>query len=94
MNRTILSRQDLTDSRSRRRLALALVAVFCMVAPLTRWQTPVSGRDQGFVPYGEEPIRYHAGFASPASGAFHDQVTEEFASTVERLLAENATASR
>jgi len=38
--------------------------------------------------------KIHAGFASPASGAFHDQVTEEFASTVERLLAENATASR
>ncbi len=38
--------------------------------------------------------KIHAGFASPASGAFHAQVTEEFASTVERLLAENATASR
>ena len=38
--------------------------------------------------------KIHAGFASPASGAFHDQVTEEFSSTVERLLAETATASR
>jgi thiol-disulfide isomerase/thioredoxin len=38
--------------------------------------------------------KIHAGFASPASGKFHEQVTEEFASTVERLLAENATASR
>jgi len=58
MNRTILSRQDLMDSLSRRRLASALVAVFCFVAPPARGQTPVSGRDQGFVPYSEEPIRY------------------------------------
>ena len=46
------------DSRPRRRLALALVAVFCFVAPPASGQTPVSGRDQGFVPYSEEPIRY------------------------------------
>jgi len=58
MNRTIFSRQDLMDSRPRRRLALALVAVFCFVAPPASGQTPVSGRDQGFVPYSEEPIRY------------------------------------
>ena len=58
MNRTIFSRQDLMDSRPRRRLGLALVAVFCFVAPPASGQTPVSGRDQGFVPYSEEPIRY------------------------------------
>jgi thiol-disulfide isomerase/thioredoxin len=38
--------------------------------------------------------KIHAGFASPASGTFHHQATEEFSSTVEKLLAENATAAR
>src|SRR5262249_9941028 len=36
----------------------------------------------------------HAGFASPASGEFHRRVREEFAATVERLLAEEKTAAR
>ncbi len=36
----------------------------------------------------------HAGFASPASGEFHRQTREEFTATVERLLAEDKTASR
>jgi thiol-disulfide isomerase/thioredoxin len=36
----------------------------------------------------------HSGFASPASGEFHRQVKEEFAATVERLLAEDNTAAR
>jgi hypothetical protein len=36
--------------------------------------------------------KIHAGFAAPASGAFHRQLKEEFTSTVERLLAEGATA--
>jgi peroxiredoxin len=36
----------------------------------------------------------HAGFAAPASGEFHEKVRAEFISTIERLLAENATASR
>ena len=36
----------------------------------------------------------HAGFASPASGKFHREVTEEFTTTVERLLAETRTAAR
>jgi len=30
----------------------------------------------------------HTGFAAPATGAFHDQLRQEFAATVERLLAE------
>jgi hypothetical protein len=30
----------------------------------------------------------HTGFAAPASGAFHTQLRQEFAGTVERLLAE------
>jgi len=30
----------------------------------------------------------HAGFAGPASGAFHTHLREEFTSTVERLLAQ------
>jgi hypothetical protein len=36
----------------------------------------------------------HAGFAAPASGEFHEKVRAEFISTIERLLGENATASR
>ena len=38
--------------------------------------------------------KIHAGFAAPPAARFHDQVTEEFVSTMERLLAENTTASR
>jgi peroxiredoxin len=38
--------------------------------------------------------KVHAGFASPASGSFNQQVTKEFTSTVERLLAEDATVAR
>jgi hypothetical protein len=33
--------------------------------------------------------RIHAGFAAPASGDFHGQLKEEFASTIESLLAED-----
>ena len=36
----------------------------------------------------------HAGFASPASGEFHRQTKEEFTAIVERLLAQDKTASR
>ncbi len=36
----------------------------------------------------------HAGFAAPASGEFHHKLRAEFISTIERLLAENATAAR
>lgn len=32
----------------------------------------------------------HAGFAAPASGDFHDQLKQDFTSTIERLLAEPA----
>jgi peroxiredoxin len=38
--------------------------------------------------------RIHAGFAAPASGDFHQKVRAEFVSTIESLLAENATAAR
>lgn len=38
--------------------------------------------------------RVHAGFASPASGDFHREVTEEFTTVVEQLLAETKTASK
>jgi hypothetical protein len=31
----------------------------------------------------------HAGFAAPASGEFHNQLKEEFTSTIERLLKED-----
>jgi hypothetical protein len=33
----------------------------------------------------------HPGFASPASGAFNDQLKAEFTAKIEKLLAENAT---
>jgi peroxiredoxin len=36
----------------------------------------------------------HAGFAAPASGEFHQKLRAQFISTIERLLAENATAAR
>jgi hypothetical protein len=36
----------------------------------------------------------HAGFAAPASGEFHQQVKAQFIATIEKLLAENATAAR
>ncbi len=36
----------------------------------------------------------HAGFAAPASGAFHDQLKAEFTSTIERLLAERVATSQ
>ena len=36
----------------------------------------------------------HAGFAGEASGPFHDELTKEYTSTIERLLAENVRASR
>jgi peroxiredoxin len=36
----------------------------------------------------------HAGFAAPASGEFHRKLREEFISTIERLLTEDASASR
>jgi thiol-disulfide isomerase/thioredoxin len=35
----------------------------------------------------------HAGFAAPASGAFHTKLREEFTSTIEKLLSDGATAS-
>lgn len=34
--------------------------------------------------------RIHAGFAAPASGVFHEQLKEEFTTTIEKLLAEDA----
>jgi hypothetical protein len=34
----------------------------------------------------------HAGFASPASGVFNQQLKAEFTSTIERLLKENSGA--
>jgi peroxiredoxin len=36
----------------------------------------------------------HAGFAAPASGEFHQKVRAQFISTIEKLLAEDATAAR
>jgi thiol-disulfide isomerase/thioredoxin len=36
----------------------------------------------------------HAGFAGAVSGVFHETAKEEITATVERLLAENATATR
>jgi thiol-disulfide isomerase/thioredoxin len=36
----------------------------------------------------------HAGFAGAVSGVFHENAKEEITATVERLLAENASASR
>jgi thiol-disulfide isomerase/thioredoxin len=36
----------------------------------------------------------HAGFAAPASGEFHTQLRLDFTNTVERLLSEDARASR
>ena len=36
----------------------------------------------------------HAGFAAPASGEFHKKLRQEFISTIEHLLTENANASR
>ncbi|MGO9597878.1 MAG: hypothetical protein ACLP7Q_07775 [Isosphaeraceae bacterium] len=33
--------------------------------------------------------KIHAGFASPTSGPFHRELTEELAQALERLLAEN-----
>jgi thiol-disulfide isomerase/thioredoxin len=36
----------------------------------------------------------HAGFAGAVSGVFHETAKEEIVATVERLLAENATATR
>lgn len=37
--------------------------------------------------------KIHAGFAAPASGEFHRKVKEEFAATVERLLAEDVAGT-
>jgi len=36
----------------------------------------------------------HAGFAGEASGPFHDELTQEYTSTIEKLLSENVRASR
>lgn len=36
----------------------------------------------------------HAGFAGKASGPFHEELREEYTSTIERLLAQNVRASR
>ncbi len=143
MNRTILSRQDLMDSRSRRRdeaqflvqldrkyrdRGLAIVALdfeepeqqedgltrarafikkygvqytyLIAGSPVEIWEKVPQAVNLNswpttfFIGRDGRVKKIHAGFASPASGAFHAQVTEEFASTVERLLAENATASR
>lgn len=38
--------------------------------------------------------KIHSGFAAPASGEFNDQLKKDFTSTIEALLAENASASR
>lgn len=35
----------------------------------------------------------HSGFAGPASGVYHAQLEDEFATTIDRLLAEKATAT-
>lgn len=35
----------------------------------------------------------HAGFAAPASGVFHEQLKTDFTATIERLLAEEPTAT-
>jgi thiol-disulfide isomerase/thioredoxin len=37
--------------------------------------------------------KIHAGFAAPASGEFHWRLKEEFTATIERLLADDATAA-
>lgn len=37
--------------------------------------------------------KIHAGFAAPASGVFHQQLKEEFTTTIERLLAEEVAAT-
>ena len=37
--------------------------------------------------------KIHAGFAAPASGIYHQQLKEEFTSTIERLLAEDVAAT-
>jgi hypothetical protein len=37
---------------------LALIALMCLLAGPARAQTRLSDRDQGFVPYSDEPIRY------------------------------------
>jgi thiol-disulfide isomerase/thioredoxin len=36
----------------------------------------------------------HAGFAGEASGPFHDELTQEYTSTIEKLLSENVIAAR
>jgi len=35
----------------------------------------------------------HSGFASPASGAFHTQLEQEFTSRIEQLLAEKPSTN-
>jgi hypothetical protein len=37
--------------------------------------------------------KIHAGFAAPASGEFHRQLKEEFTSTAESLLVEDAAGA-
>ena len=36
----------------------------------------------------------HAGFAGPASGKFHQELRQEYAATIEKLLAENVRAAK
>ncbi|MEQ1886658.1 MAG: TlpA disulfide reductase family protein [Bryobacteraceae bacterium] len=54
---------------------------------LNTWPATVFVRRDGRVDH------VHAGFAAPASGAFNDELKQEFTSTIERLLKEKPGAS-